>query len=531
MILALAMLAFPAAARASAVAPCARPAVGSEATPPPDLYSKKGVLTVGLSFYTALDDLGRTLFCLVTPDGLQSPTLHVYPGDQLNITLTNKVPPPPPGSPTEVVSNAANLCGDATMTIASVNLHFHGANVMPTCHSDQVIHTVVNSGESFQYTIQFPKDEPPGLYWYHPHIHGISEAELQGGASGAIIVEGLAHLEPEVARLPQRVLLIRDQNVGASAASGDDATPAWDLSLNYVPVPYPSYTPAVVKMKPGARELWRVVNASADTIVDLRVTYDNVAQPLRIVALDGIALGSMDGSRRGTTETQTDILVPPAGRVEFILDAPSAHVKTAILQTLNVDTGPDGDNDPARPLATIQTTRDAPSLPFEAGLGGGADDRARFENLAKAAPNVYRSLYFSEVLSDPSNPASPTNFFITVDGVPPTLFDPNNPPAITTTQGTVEDWTIQNRSEENHEFHIHQIHFLLIAVNGEKVPKSQQQFYDTYQIPYWDGVSPYPSITVRMDFRGPIVGDFVYHCHILGHEDAGMMAILRVLPR
>jgi FtsP/CotA-like multicopper oxidase with cupredoxin domain len=78
---------------------------------------------------------------------------------------------------------------------------------------------------------------------------------------------------------------------------------------------------------------------------------------------------------------------------------------------------------------------------------------------------------------------------------------------------------------------MHQIHFKLLEVNGVPVPKQRQQFYDTIQVPYWDGVSPtYPSVKVRMDFRGAVVGDFVYHCHILDHEDGGMMAIIRVKP-
>jgi hypothetical protein len=81
-----------------------------------------------------------------------------------------------------------------------------------------------------------------------------------------------------------------------------------------------------------------------------------------------------------------------------------------------------------------------------------------------------------------------------------------------------------------HEFHMHQIHFLLLEVNGVPVSADQQQFYDMYQVAYWSGTGPYPSIKVRMDFRGPDIGDFVYHCHILGHEDNGMMAIIRVLP-
>ncbi len=107
----------------------------------------------------------------------------------------------------------------------------------------------------------------------------------------------------------------------------------------------------------------------------------------------------------------------------------------------------------------------------------------------------------------------------------------DDPPSIVTTQGSVEDWTIENQALENHEFHIHQIHFLTMAVNGHPLKREEQQFLDTVNIPYWPGTGPYPSVTLRMDFRGPDVGDFVYHCHILDHEDGGMMAIIRVKPR
>ena len=88
----------------------------------------------------------------------------------------------------------------------------------------------------------------------------------------------------------------------------------------------------------------------------------------------------------------------------------------------------------------------------------------------------------------------------------------DDPPSIVTTQGSVEDWTIENQALENHEFHIHQIHFLTMAVNGHPLKREEQQFLDTVNIPYWPGTGPYPSVTLRMDFRGPDVGDFVYHC-------------------
>ena len=81
--------------------------------------------------------------------------------------------------------------------------HQHGA----ACHSDEIIHTIINSGESFQYSVHFPADEPPGLYWYHPHVHGIAEAAVQGGASGAIIVGGIATCSRLWPGLPERVLI------------------------------------------------------------------------------------------------------------------------------------------------------------------------------------------------------------------------------------------------------------------------------------------------------------------------------------
>jgi FtsP/CotA-like multicopper oxidase with cupredoxin domain len=513
--------------------PCPRPAAGSVVSPPPELFSVNGVLNLQLNYLTTVDSAGRTLFCLNTPNGLQGPTLHVMPGDTLNVTVTNLVPAPPPGSPTEVVSNPSNMCGDMTMTITSLNVHYHGTNTSPTCHSDEVIHTIINSGESFQYSLRFPADEPPGLYWYHPHVHGIAEAAVQGGASGVIIVGGIANIQPAVAGLPERVLVFRDQNVAGNPDPGG-LIPAWDLSLNYVPIAYvstpqPGFVPSVIKIKQGQKEFWRVANASADTILDLQVVYDGLAQSLSIVGFDGVPVGSQDGTRPGKLLTQTHVLIPPAGRAEFIVTGPSAAVRNAVLKTLNIDTGPAGDNDPERTVAVLQKTTGAPAVPTTESATGPFTG-AKFAGLAAATPTAQRKLYFSEVISDPSDPASPTNFFITVDGATPTLFDPNNPPAITTTQGSVEDWVIENRSPEHHEFHMHQIHFLLLELNGVPVTPDQRQFFDMYQIPFWSGTGPYPSIKVRMDFRGPDVGDFVYHCHILGHEDNGMMATIRVLP-
>jgi FtsP/CotA-like multicopper oxidase with cupredoxin domain len=511
--------------------PCTRFPVGSSISAPQDLFSENGVLQVNLTYQTMVDQSGNALFCFVTEDGSESPTLHVHPGDRLLINLTNNVPSAASSTamaaiPGMAISRtASSVCGAATMTASAVNIHYHGTNTPPICHQDEVIHTLINSGETFRYDVQFPADEPPGLYWYHPHVHGIAEAAVQGGASGALIVEGIQDVNPEVAGLPQQVLIIRDNPVPGNPTPGG-SIPSWDISLNYTPVPYPAFTPAIIRLKPSEKQFWRVLNASADTIIDLQLQYDGRPQPLRVVALDGVPTGSQDGSSRGKSFTESDILLAPAARAEFIVTGPAASVRNATLLTLNVDTGPDGDNDPTRPMATVKASDNASEPLLKVPYASEPPPKQRFAGLAQERPTAERKLYFSEVASDPSNPDSPTNFYITVDGQTPTLFNPDNPPAIVTTQGSIEDWTIENRSMEHHEFHIHQVHFLLLEQDG--VPVKNGPYLDMIQVPYWSGSGPYPCVKVRLDFRGSLIGDFVYHCHILGHEDNGMMAIIRV---
>ena len=135
-------------------------------------------------------------------------------------------------------------------------------------------------------------------------------------------------------------------------------------------------------------------------------------------------------------------------------------------------------------------------------------------------------------------PCTPSQFFMAVVGKPEHIFDPNLPPDIVATQGTVEQWIIQNRAGENHEFHFHRLHFLVqsqdnFETNGSvQSPALTGQYMDMIQVPYWDGNPnhPYPSVTALIDFRGNDIGDFVFHCHILNHEDLGMMNIIQVKP-
>ncbi len=206
-------------------------------------------------FSRPVDSLQRTLFCFVTDDGKESPTLHVKPGDTINITLTNMLPAMP-GAPSMRVSNDTTVCGSPDMTVTSVNMHFHGTNTSPTCHSDEVIHTLINSGETFTYrATNSRRTSHRGLYWYHPHVHGISSVQnSQGGATGAIEVEELKSIQPAVADLPRRYLVLRDQRLGAPNFDTVLTGPVWDGSVNDVPVSWPYYQPSIIKMQAGGRD-------------------------------------------------------------------------------------------------------------------------------------------------------------------------------------------------------------------------------------------------------------------------------------
>jgi len=103
---------------------CPRADSGSDVSAPPDLYSQNNLLNVALNYYTSVDNMGRTLFCFVTTDGVESPTLHVNPGDTIKITLTNMLPAAP-GAPTMRVSNDTAVCGSPDMPLTSVNMHCH----------------------------------------------------------------------------------------------------------------------------------------------------------------------------------------------------------------------------------------------------------------------------------------------------------------------------------------------------------------------------------------------------------------------
>ncbi|MGA2136894.1 MAG: multicopper oxidase domain-containing protein [Bryobacteraceae bacterium] len=446
---------------------------------------------------------------------VESPILRLNPGDRLELLLTNRLTYVPPGPPNIIPGHShaeemAGACSSGDMSVTSTNLHFHGLSIPPKCHEDDVLTTSLsNTAEPFEYRFEVPSNAAPGLYWYHPHLHGFSALQVNGGAAGVLIVGGIEKVKPEVSGLPERVLIIRQEFKDA-----DSWRPGPNhLTVNFQPALYPRRRSPVIEMKPGAREFWRVANASSQALLALQLVYDGAPQNVTLIALDGVPV------RRSLPLSTIEL--PPAGRAEFIVTGPAAG-QAASFRQAGFDTGPIGPPTPAQELAVMVATPDTAAPPVA--QPGTAPP---YHRPAGGRVTAHRGFYFAEAANGSNGP---TRFFLVPEGATPTVFDPAAPPAVITKVGAVEDWTISNHAGEVHTFHIHQVHFLFLEINGRKLPNPEWR--DTVLLPAWDGAGPYPTVKLRMDFRDPLVaGVFPFHCHILDHEDAGMMATIRVNPR
>src|SRR5581483_5664109 len=461
-----------------------RPLPGTPVNNPLDLYSQNGVLTVDLLIQNSVDVEGFPHVCYIyTYQGqpIEAPTLRVNPGDTLNINLTNALQSMDLKSSKKKVVHMllphqgpgpADDCSGNEVLPSSTNIHFHGLNIPPVCHQDDVINTVIESGDpAFHYSIQIPANEPPGLYWIHPHVHGNTTDQVNGGASAALIVEGS---NPITQGLNERVIVIREQD---KPGPPNDPDANVQLTINFEPAIYPDRPAPTITLQSGVQEFWRLLNASSKQFLSLQLTYAQTLQNFEVLSIDGVQL---------QTPIFTNTLnIPPAGRMEFIIPGLRSG-QTGQFLTVGYNTGPVGDaNNPAL-LAKLSTSADLHAQKHLELKAKTQPKPGRFSGLASMAPNTTRSLYFSE---QNIGTTGGTQFYLTVAGRQPRLFHMDDPPAIVTHVGAVEDWTIENHSGEVHAFHIHQIHFLVLAINGAPVPNPDLQ--DTIIVPPWLGSGPY----------------------------------------
>ncbi len=459
---------------------------------PPQVRARNQIVSLTLH---AINENGRDAFAF--NGETVAPVIRASPGDVLKITYVNNLPSKSPET------CAINPCMDMT------NLHFHGLTVSPDAPQDDVLTMLAKPGQMLHYSVRIPRDHPPGLFWYHTHPHGESHRQVLDGMSGAIIIEGMERYVTEVERLRERVIVVRGRSIehdpNAAALKRDVEIPAKGcggeaekveeiFTVNGMLRPQ-------IEIAPKERQFWRIVNASADRYLDLQLD----GQTFEIVALDGMPLAYRDPKH--PTMVSNHLLISPAGRLEAIVTGSPSGTHSS-LRTLCVDTGPVGDPNPEMVLADlVQPASDQSS----------ADPALRQVHAIDDRPPVYRPINIE--LLKKTAPDFIVTFTEDKNGfyINGRKFAPDASPMTSARVGTYQHWRIVNESAELHPFHIHQVHFLAYAQNGAPLPNPA--WLDTVNVPYAG------SVDVILDFTDPVIkGMSVFHCHLLNHEDKGMMA-------
>ncbi len=426
-----------------------------------------------------------------------APVIRAAPGDILKITYINDLP----AKSSE--SCAVNPCMNMT------NLHFHGLAISPNAPQDDVIGMLAMPGQALHYTVEIPRDHPPGLFWYHTHPHGESNRQVLDGMSGAIVIEGMDRYVPAVAPLHERVMVVRGRSIehdpNAAQLKRDVEIPAKGCGAEAERVEEIFTVNGAlrpqIEIAPKERQFWRIVNASPDRYLDLQLD----GQPFEIVALDGMPLAYHDP--KSPVRTTDHLLVAPAGRLEAIVTGPPPGSHSA-LRTLCVDTGSDGDPNPEMVLAdVVPPSSDRHTSNLLAQQGHASDGRPPLSRPVDVEPLKKTAPDFVVTFTEDKN-----GFYI--NGL---KYAPDVPPMTSARIGTYQHWRIVNETGELHPFHIHQVHFLSYAENG--VPLAHPAWLDTVNVPYRG------SVDVILDLTNPVIkGMSVFHCHLLNHEDKGMMA-------
>jgi FtsP/CotA-like multicopper oxidase with cupredoxin domain len=443
---------------------------------PPELRSSGGELRTTFTVAPARFEVGgRTVTSAVYNGIYIPPVLRLRPGDTLFLTLVNKFE-------------------------EQTNVHYHGLNVSPRINTDATvsdnIFVLVDPGQTLNYKVEIPTWHNPGMYWYHSHRHERAQRQVMGGLSGGLVIEGVLDPFRDLANVRERIMLLKDIQITPQGTVPEDIDPSATSIRTVNGQVNPTLT-----IRPGETQFLRMANIGSDLYYKIR--------------LDGHVFHEIarDGNRHTQIVATDELLIPPSSRSEVLIQGGDRG--TYAMRALAFDTGPAGDSYPETVLATLVSQGDGETpIALPTTLPAVEDLR----NLAVART---RTITFTE--------SADGNTFYIDSGAGSKQFDPNRVDS-TIESGTIEEWTVLNATQELHVFHIHQTDFQVTEIDGVAQPFSGHQ--DTVNVSFQaSDTAPPGQVKMLIDFRQPlIVGKFVYHCHILEHEDGGMMAVAEVLP-
>lgn len=475
------------------------------------------------------------------------------------------------------------------MTGNDTNIHLHGFQGPPS-QEDIFLSTLSTPMHACEYAVTIPATQPPGTYFYHSHAHGSGFNEMAGGLSGAWIVDPTT---PQLPRSAQHVIVIRYQLPFATEGSGieeaaiDDAAAEHLGSLPLAPhVPYDAFnpppwpvtypmkigsasldatgctgsmaetvvtvdgtkTPASLDVVAGQTQLLRLVDGTSDSPKLLRLVDSRGRTiPMRVAEIDGIPVSGNTIEPLSEYLPEHEVMLAPASRAD--VEVTLAPGQTASLDSEPYCDGADGFRENRQDLLDIRAIRGATPFALAASpLRSAQTPAAKLIAYARTHPILIRrrAITFTEY-TIPKHGAIPEHpaYYVTETSNPnfretpfwPTYAAsatvPSNP-NITVRVGTIEEWYLINTTLEVHAFHIHQITTVdedasvgipitedtVFVPVGTVLPNPQDPNYPLIQ----------PSITrVLLDFRHSPRGTYVFHCHMMYHEDNGMMATIKVI--
>ncbi len=480
-----------------------------------------------------------------TPVG---PTLSATPGETLTIKVVNALPPNPPATlpqgsvrvPTASGNSLMRMMGKAPMathltsgpydpmnnphSFNTTNVHVHGIQTIPHLFapvgtSDPAAMMIgIEPGTSFQYAFPIPADQPSGLYWYHPHHHGSTDVQVSSGMAGLIVVYGPIDQVPEIAAA--RDIHMAVQTIGFNQSATDPTLYEYEplayqtaanggynfgpninlftvdgqpvTMLNNTTGAYTPLTPYQLSMKPGEVIRLRLLNGTNCFNLPLVlpgcemfiIGYDgiNTLAPIPVAHNTVTPIGTADRI------ANTVAFTAPGNRIELLIRAPQTPGTFTLscvgTTDINFQAFPQVD------LATVTVSGTPVTM-----------------NIPTTLP------------TEGNAPTLLTGFGFFVDN---RLYDEMSV-NYTVRNGTAEEWIISNSSGDPHPFHLHENSYEVLEING--VP-GDYGLFDTFLVPKANGANG--SIKIRVRFKGD-PGKTVFHCHILPHEDTGMMQNLMMV--
>ncbi|KAG5181816.1 hypothetical protein JKP88DRAFT_199693 [Tribonema minus] len=413
---------------------------------------------------------------------------------------------------------------DPTVT----NLHLHGLHISGMAPGDSM-DTLLEAGEMNVYTYTIPCEHASGTFWYHPHGHGSTALQADGGAAGMLIVEGApresAKFPPAYNAMPEQLLVVQDINtdlLGRLAGySGDSLFSKSPMMKPFTMVNGcdPADAPADVALAAGQWTKLRMLNVGTqyNSVLSI-VPAVPAADPcdVQLLAKDGVWLS--DAPRVITPLDNAINFKLPANalslffslssRVDVAIRCPAAGMHKIVQQRIN---------DPSCLPGCLKDTYQHPTI---ATITVGAAAGAPAPALPKLKP--CRPGYLMDIV--PTAATEQVDLTIRVDGfsvnnLPGALYTgvADAAPMTTMTLGQPYQWVIDGSA--NHPFHAH-VNHMMLSVDIQPWDQVQANWHmpgdwlDSISV---QGQAP---VLIRPDhFSGPMV----MHCHIAAHADMGLM--------